>query len=568
MLKLIINNLIFLNRTEKKKFFFIIFVSIIVLSMDILMAALVYPLIQQLINPGNEIIFGKITYLNKFVILDNELNTTVLILILILIAIIVKTTIYFLNVFFQQRTLESINIRLSKKLYKQYLDTEWIEISKKDIPTILRNVHAQLVHYVSKNLSSIINLFSDLFLIFGLAFLLIYIEPLASILAIIFLFLTAGSLNLVSKSYNFRFGKTQAKQSKKINKHVIQSFRALRNIKILNIEKNFFEHFGQILFLEIRARTNQGIIKSLPRGILELLGVLTIVSIVLVLYSTGTEFEALVSYVGLFFVSVTKLLPATNRILLYLQALRFGQASVEIFNTEFNSKIEKREQSLRKNIINFEEDFRSLQFNNVCFSYDEKKIVLNNLSFEMQRGQILGISGESGKGKSTLLDIISGLLEKKSGEIFVNNKSNVLLTKGWQKKIGFVFQDTYLLDDSLKNNIALGYEEKDIESEKIDYAIKNSDLSDFVKTLDGGINYSFGDIEQRLSGGQKQRIGIARALYNKPEILILDEATSALDLETEEKILRILKNLKSKCSIIIVSHKKNTLKICDKIIEL
>ena len=425
-----------------------------------------------------------------------------------------------------------------------------------------------MVHYVSKNLSSIINLISDLFLIFGLAFLLIYIEPLASILAIIFLFLTAGSLNLISKSYNFRFGKTQAKQSKKINKHVIQSFRALRNIKILNIEKNFFEHFSNILFFEIRARANQGIIKSLPRGILELLGVLTIVTIVIVLYFSGTEFEDLVSYIGLFFVSVTKLLPATNRILLHLQALRFGQASVDIFDTEFNSKNEKKEQTLQKNIAEFNEDFKSLQFNNVSFSYEEKKPVLNDLNFEMLKGQILGISGESGKGKSTLLDIISGLLEKKSGEILINNKSNVLLSKGWQRKIGFVFQDTYLLDDSLKKNIALGYDEKNIEIERIDYAIKNSDLKDFVKSLDGGINYRFGDIEQRLSGGQKQRIGIARALYNKPEILILDEATSALDLETEEKILSILKNLKSQCSIIIVSHKKNTLKICDKIIEL
>ena len=568
MIKLVVDNLKFLNSTEKKKLFLIVLISIIVLSMDILMAALVYPLIQQLINPGNEIIFGNISYLNKFVILDNELNATLLILILILIAIITKTIIYFLNVFFQQRTLEKINIRLSKKLYKQYLDTEWIEVSKKDIPTILRNVHAQLVHYVSKNLSSIINLISDLFLIFGLAFLLIYIEPLASILAIIFLFLTAGSLNLISKSYNFRFSKTQAKQSKKINKHVIQSFRALRNIKILNIEKNFFEHFSNILFFEIRARANQGIIKSLPRGILELLGVLTIVTIVIVLYFSGTEFEDLVSYIGLFFVSVTKLLPATNRILLHLQALRFGQASVDIFDTEFNSKNEKKEQTLQKNIAEFNEDFKSLQFNNVSFSYEEKKPVLNDLNFEMLKGQILGISGESGKGKSTLLDIISGLLEKKSGEILINNKSNVLLSKGWQRKIGFVFQDTYLLDDSLKKNIALGYDEKNIEIERIDYAIKNSDLKDFVKSLDGGINYRFGDIEQRLSGGQKQRIGIARALYNKPEILILDEATSALDLETEEKILSILKNLKSQCSIIIVSHKKNTLKICDKIIEL
>ena len=319
MLGLILNNFPFLNNTEKNKIFFVILISIIVLSMDILMAALVYPLIQQLINPGSKIAIEHIIDLNRYIFVDNELNSILLILILILIASIIKTIIYFLNIFLQYRTLEKINNRLSKKFYKQYLDEKWIEISKKDTPTILRNISSQCSSYVFKNLSSIINLLSDLFLILGLTFLLIYIQPLASILAIFFLLLTAGSLNLVSKSYNYRFGKIQAKQTKKINKHIIQTFRALRNIKILNIEKNFFEQFSQNLFPEVRARTNQGIIQSLPRGILEVLGILSIVAIISVLHFSGTNLRDSVSYVGLYFVSVIKLLPATNRILFYLQ---------------------------------------------------------------------------------------------------------------------------------------------------------------------------------------------------------------------------------------------------------
>lgn len=568
MHNLIINNFSFLNSIEKKKIILVVLISVIVHSMDIFMAALVYPLIQQFINPGSQITFGNISYLNEFILIDNELNIIFLILLLILITSITKTVTYFFYIFLHYRTLESINIRLSKKFYKQYLDAQWIEISKKDTPSILRNISTQCSSYVFKNISSIINLFSELFLILGLTFLLIYIEPLASILAIIFLLLTAGSLNLITKSFNFRFGKTQAKQTKKINKHVIQTFRILRNIKILNLEKNFFKQFSQNLSPEVRARTNQGIIQLLTRGIFEVLGILSIVTIISVFYISGTDLNDIVSYVGLFFVSVIKLLPATNRILLYFQILRFGQASVEIFNSEFKFKSKRIENDQKINIINFDEEFNTLSFKNVSFSYDKKKSVLKNLNFEMHRGQILGVSGESGKGKSTLLDIISGFLEKNDGEILVNNKKNVLLSRGWQRKIGFVFQDTYLLDDSLKNNIALGIDEGNIEIEKINYAIKNSDLDKFVQSLDGGVNYSLGEIEQRLSGGQKQRIGIARALYNKPEILILDEATSALDLETEEKILNVLQNLKSQCSIIIVSHKKNTLKICDKIIEL
>ena len=167
-----------------------------------------------------------------------------------------------------------------------------------------------------------------------------------------------------------------------------------------------------------------------------------------------------------------------------------------------------------------------------------------------------------------MLDLVSGLIKEDSGQILVNGKENVTISNGWQKKIGFVFQDTYLLDDTLKKNIAIGVNDKDIDEKKIAFSIKHSQLDDFVDSFKSNENQTFGDIEQRLSGGQKQRIGIARALYNNPEILILDEATSALDYLTEEKILNILKELKSKCTIIIVSHKKNTLKICDKIIEL
>ena len=136
------------------------------------------------------------------------------------------------------------------------------------------------------------------------------------------------------------------------------------------------------------------------------------------------------------------------------------------------------------------------------------------------------------------------------------------------KKIGFVFQETYLLDVSLKNNVAFGYNEDQIDNTKVMNSIKKAQLDSFVKNLKEGINERFGDIGLTLSGGQKQRIGIARAMYNNPEILILDEATSSLDVETEENILKLLKELSLNCTIIIVSHKQNTLKICDKIISL
>ena len=190
------------------------------------------------------------------------------------------------------------------------------------------------------------------------------------------------------------------------------------------------------------------------------------------------------------------------------------------------------------------------------------------MNFTIKKNEIVGISGETGKGKSTLLDLISGFLIQENGKILVNDTELKNIQADWQKKVGFVFQETYLLDVSLKNNVAFGYNESQIDTSRVINSLKKAQLETFVKNLKEGINEKFGDIGLSLSGGQKQRIGIARALYNNPEILILDEATNSLDIETEENILELLKELSLNCTIIIVSHKKNTFKICDKIIKL
>ncbi len=568
MLNFIAENFSLLNSKEKIKTKLVILINIFNLLLEICAAALIYPLIKLIVNPETEIFSNYLSFLKKFQIFDGVYNQHLTIVLLIVLLSTLKAIVFVINVFFQSRTIASINLRLSTDLYEKYLNSDWVSISKKDIPSILRNINTECVSFSFKNLNAIISLFTDFCLIFGLIILLIIIEPLASLTAIIFLTIFALSIFTKTRSYNLRFGKIRAKQSKILNKHLIQTFRALRNIKISNIQENFLDFFKKNYFSEIRARTNQSIIQQLPRGVLEVVGVITIIFLILILNIINVNYENSISFIGIFFVCIIRLLPATNRILQSIQALRFGQSTLNILIKEFNS-IDKIQPKNSSNISeDFDEKFNNLEFKDVNFSYEKNKKVLKNLNFEILHGQIVGISGESGSGKSTLLDLVSGLIKEDSGQILVNGKEHVVISNGWQKKIGFVFQDTYLLDDTLKKNIAIGVNDKDIDEEKIAFSIKHSQLDDFVASFKSDVDQTFGDIEQRLSGGQKQRIGIARALYNNPEILILDEATSALDYLTEDKILNILKELKSKCTIIIVSHKKNTLKICDKIIKL
>ena len=568
MLNIISKNLFLLNSKEKIKTKIIILINIFNMLIEISAAALIYPLIKLIINPKTEIFTNYFDFFKKFIFFDGAYNQHLTIILFIVILSIFKAIVFFLNVLFQARTIASINLRISTELYEKYINLDWVLLTKKDIPSILRNINLETANFSTKNINSIIALITDSFFIIGLIILLVVIDPKASISSIIFLTFFSLLIFLKTKSYNLRFGKIRAKQTQILNKHLIQTFRAIRNIKIANIQKNFIYFFEKNCYSEIRVRTNQSIIQQLPRGILELIGVITVVFLILILNIIGTDFENSVSFIGIFFLCMIRLLPAVNRILLSIQALRYGKSTVNILINELISKNNLQQINSNKISKSFNENFKTLEFKNVNFSYDKNNKVLNNLNFIIKHRQIVGISGESGSGKSTILDLISGLIKEDSGQILINGKEHIVSSNDWQKKIGFVFQDTYLLNDTLKKNIAIGIKDEDIDDKKIKFSIKYSQLDKFVSTSKNNIEQNFGDIEQKLSGGQKQRIGIARALYNNPEILILDESTSALDYVTEEKILRILTELKTKCTIIIVSHKKNTLKICDKIIEL
>tara|TARA_B100001173_G_C15903089_1_gene510745 strand:- start:281 stop:982 length:702 start_codon:yes stop_codon:yes gene_type:complete len=210
-----------------------------------------------------------------------------------------------------------------------------------------------------------------------------------------------------------------------------------------------------------------------------------------------------------------------------------------------------------------------ISLNNISFSYDRFNNILIDANFEIRKGESIGIIGQSGEGKSTLADIIIGLLEPNKGQIKVDgiNMKNLNLIS-WKKNIGYVPQEIFLIDDSIKNNIALGVSDDQISLDNLNKAINKSQLSDFINSLNKKIDSKVGERGVQLSGGQRQRIGIARALYNNPEILILDEATSSLDVKTEKEFMNAINLLKREKTLIIISHRFSTIKDCDKIYEI
>ena len=248
-----------------------------------------------------------------------------------------------------------------------------------------------------------------------------------------------------------------------------------------------------------------------------------------------------------------------------IQQVRYGKISLDIYLKELELT-----DTFTKNSENVELNFKNeIHLQNISYSYPKSKSEsVKNINLKIKKGELLGIVGKSGSGKTTIIDIILGLLYPTTGTISIDK--NLIDTRNliWRSLFGYVQQDIFLIDDSLKKNIALGVAEEEINYQNLQYAINSAQLSNFVDSLPLKVETNVGEKGVKISGGQRQRIAIARALYFRPSVLILDEATSALDIETEKNVMESISNLKGKCTIIIISHRLSILDNCDRVFKL
>ena len=281
--------------------------------------------------------------------------------------------------------------------------------------------------------------------------------------------------------------------------------------------------------------------------------------------------DEVIPLAGVFFAAALRLAPISNNILKHRQLYIFGKPTLELMYREYKN-INISSKKFKKNI-----NIKKINFSNhillkkISFFYkdrNQKNMLFKNISLKINKGDFIGIKGESGSGKSTLMDIMLGLIDPITGKIYVDNydiKSNKIL---WQNTVSHIPQEIILLDESVKNNIALGEESAEINKKRLNDAIQKSRLDDFIKKLPKKTNTIVGERGSKISGGERQRIGIARALYRNSEVLFLDETTSNLDKKTEIEFLKSINKIKKEKTIILISHSDSALKYCDKIYEL
>ena len=476
-----------------------------------------------------------------------------------------KFIFMYLNIKIQTKFVFNLLESLSSRIYKNYLNRPYNFFTNINSSYLIRNIINETGNVTGGLIKSLIILCGEVIIILSLSIFIMFKEPLSffTTLPIVILILILFYKYSRTKIYNF--GKERQKSDALRIKTVTQSLNDIKQIKISNnynqfvsMYKNYTTHMGnQYVGYET--------LNTIPKYFLEFIAVLCIslvISTALVFQSTNQD--ELISTMALFAAAAFRIMPSINRIIVSTNSIRFHLPSLEVFYKVLSEIQETSEEKIGESIYDDRVDFKQLNLKNISFYYKEpNSLILKNINLQINKNSITGIIGKTGSGKSTLIDILTGLQEPQIGSIFLNDKKLDQNIINFQRSIGYVSQEITLFDDSIKKNIAFLFNDKLIDNDKIERATRLANINEFLNNLPEGLDTIVGEKGIQLSGGQRQRIGIARALYNNPKILILDESTNSLDKVTESSILQELKLLKKELTIIFITHKLGILKYCD-----
>lgn len=558
-----INNL-FTNNI-KKSLFFLIFLLLLSSIFELLSLAVIPAYISYIIS--GEFNFLKISD-DNFGASGSLLLKNFFIFIILIVFLVKAFFLFFLN-YFELRLLKKIKLVISYSLMGKYLNSDYVFFINNNSSILSNNLITETNNSVNL-IQSIITMCKEIILLIVVFVLLFIYKPVLSIFILLSLIFAAIFFYLFTFKILKKNSIERTNAAGFVFKFISQSLVFIKDIKVFQKEDFFYKRYSKYLnILQSKLATHE-LIARMPKIFFELFGIILIFSLLL---SSGLQEQSKNSFVdslpflSLVLIAIIKLLPSfksisgsLTHIVAYTNSFLTISNEITIKNQDYiqgsNNKI-----SINKNI----DSDLALEIKNISFQYNKISRPLKNVSIEIKKNIIVGIIGQSGSGKSTLINIILGLLIPEGGTIKINsNKQNKLQD---EKVISYVPQDILILDDKLKNNIAFGIEEDQINDDKVLEAIKLSGLSNFYNQNGSNLNLSLGERGAKVSGGEKQRIGIARALYFKPEILILDESTSSLDSQIENDILQEVLKLKN-ITVIMISHKLSTLQICKEVYYL
>ena len=568
---LIIRKVLFLLTNYQKRRAYILLLMLIVVALtEMIGIASILPFMTVLTNPSlieTNFILKKMFQISNNLGIENSLEFLFFLGIFVFIFLIISIFIKALALYFQVKFVQNLNYDISKRLIEKYLNQPYNWFLNRHSADFAKNVLSEVNNVIVGAVTPLVELIAKSMITVAILILLVIVDVKTSLVACLLLGGSYGIIYKLSSKYVSKLGKDRLQKNQQLFTSVSNAFGALKEIKLGGLEQIYVKRFSDPAETISKNIAYASIIRYLPRYVLESLAFGGIILLILYLMTQKGNFNNALPIISLYAFAGYRLMPALQQIYTSFSRFLFVGPSLDKIYDDFKN-LKSTETKYPNTNIEFN---KMIILKNINFNYpNAAKAAIKNLSLNIPINSTVGFVGATGSGKTTTVDIILGLLEPQNGNLIVDNK---IITKqninSWQRCIGYVPQHIFLSDDTIAANIALGVDIKDINQNAVEQAAKIANLHEFVKDeLPKKYETKIGERGVRLSGGQRQRIGIARALYNKPKLLVLDEATSSLDNQTEKVVMEAVNNLSRSITIIIIAHRLNTVKNCDKIFLL
>lgn len=555
------------SKTDKIKIGLLLVIVIVGSFLELLAVSIFSPFIDLIMDMDSLEKSDIMSYLYHLFGFTQIRNFLVFLAATIIVVYIVKNV----YVIIQKNTIYRFSYRIqrtmSTRLLKSYMREPYTFHLNKNISVLQRSMQEDTDQF-TKGIIHSMEMIAEVFVCIAIGVYLFITSKSITIIIAGLLLLCLAVFSYISKKYSSAWGREGQQYKAKIYQWMNQSLGGIKEIKVLNREDSFIRQYDNYFAGYVRVLRLNRLIGVIPKHIIEMVCMTgLLLAVIFKMFFGQKDLEEFVPQLAVFAVAAFRLLPSVGKINEHLSAVLYALPSLDLIYNDLQ-EVDKLEitETERDNEWKFQD---KIEIKNVTYAYPDGDVnVIEHANFTIERGTTVAFVGASGAGKSTMVDILLGLLAPQYGKIYADGMNIYKNLPTWQKEIGYIPQTIYLSDDTIRNNVAFGMDEKEIDEQAVVHALQQAQLYDFVESLPEGLDTYVGDRGVRLSGGQRQRIGIARALYHNPEVLVLDEATSALDSDTETAVMEAIERLQGHKTILIIAHRLTTIKNANVIYEV
>jgi ABC-type multidrug transport system fused ATPase/permease subunit len=559
-----------LNKRERKSFFYISLFLVGMAFLEMVAVALVPVYISVILSPSEKFLTVQ-EFMERLIPGLDQNNIILYFSALLLVFFAIKAALSVVRTYIRTTYVKNVHVRFSSQLYQTYMDSPYIFHLRHDLIKLQRNINSECRLFAEGALSTLLAMVSNAAILIAVTSVVIYSFE-ADVLMVVFLLLFITSVFLLKQSQR---AKTLGKEHQAIRADIVRTLQegteGVKEIQLLDRTAYFVQKYRSLLQRSSIGHREIGVLESFIPNTMEFVAIVCLLWVIMALHVKGLDPQEMLPKVALFIVAFARVKGTATKLIGNYTKFQHSSPVIPIIQKGIDQALSITSHPVKRASPVFSGFHSQIEIRNLSFRFsssDTSKNVLEDISLRIEKNKMVAFVGRSGAGKSTLIDLISASLDPTEGEVLIDSRAVSEIRKDWQRSIGYVPQNIFLINDSIARNIALGVADHDIDYKRIDLLVDRVALKDFVSALPDGIHTKIGAKGKTLSGGQRQRIALARALYDDPSVLIMDEGTSSLDNPTESLIMQSIDKLSGTVTVIIVAHRMSTVEKCETVFVL